>query len=97
MSGLPPLRAYDPHDPRRIGADVDARNLRVIGLERALATLGTAHQLGLVLSYRDRQGNVSAALDSQCKPLRTSWQPPAADWLMCWTDATYSELLLVGL
>ncbi|WP_348262458.1 hypothetical protein P8935_22000 [Telmatobacter sp. DSM 110680] len=39
----------------------DARNVRVIVFEKALATLDTAHQPALLLTYRDRQGHTATA------------------------------------
>jgi DNA-directed RNA polymerase specialized sigma24 family protein len=47
------------------------RNARVIDFEKALDTLDTAHQLALLLTYRDRQGHAATAAAIGCS-VRTS-------------------------
>jgi DNA-directed RNA polymerase specialized sigma24 family protein len=56
--------------------DADARNVRVIDFERALATLDTAHQHALVLTYRDRVGHAATALGCSVRTL--AYMLPAA-------------------
>ena len=57
--------------------DADARNVRVIDFEKALATLDTAHQYALVLTYRDRQGHAATAAIG-CSVRTLAYMLPAA-------------------
>jgi hypothetical protein len=56
--------------------DADARNVRVIDFEKALATLDTTHQLALLMTYRDRQGHAATALGCSIRTL--AYMLPAA-------------------
>ena len=58
--------------------DADARNVRVIDFERALATLDTAHQYALVLTYRDRVGHAATAATLGCSIRTLQYMLPAA-------------------
>jgi DNA-directed RNA polymerase specialized sigma24 family protein len=58
--------------------DADARNVRVIDFEKALATLDTAHQLVLLLTYRDRQGHAATAAALGCSVRTVAYILPAA-------------------
>jgi hypothetical protein len=65
----------------RRATEADARNVRVIDFEKALATLDPAHQYALILTYRDRAGHAATpqpwAAASRHSPACSS--PPAAD------------------
>ena len=78
--------------------DADARNVRVIDFEKALATLDTAHQYALVLTYRDRVGHAATAAAIGCS-IRghspTCCQQPAADSPMCSTAATSYDAAII--
>ena len=60
-----PKRCVQNDTPSEVLAAVGPRllggNVRVIDFEKALATLDTAHQLALILSYRDRAGHGATA------------------------------------
>ena len=58
--------------------DADARNVRVIDFEKALATLDTAHQLALLLTYRDRAGHAATAAALGCSVRTVAYILPAA-------------------
>jgi len=58
--------------------DADARNVRVIDFERALATLDTAHQLALVMTYRDRVGHAATAAALGCSVRTVAYILPGA-------------------
>ena len=58
--------------------DADARNVRVIDFEKALATLDTAHQYALVLIYRDRVGHAATAAAIGCSIRTLAYMLPAA-------------------
>jgi DNA-directed RNA polymerase specialized sigma24 family protein len=58
--------------------DADARNVRVIDFEKALATLDTAHQYALILTYRDRAGHAATAAAIGCSVRTLAYMLPAA-------------------
>jgi DNA-directed RNA polymerase specialized sigma24 family protein len=58
--------------------DADARNVRVIDFEKALATLDTTHQLALILTYRDRAGHAATAAALGCSIRTLAYMLPAA-------------------
>jgi DNA-directed RNA polymerase specialized sigma24 family protein len=58
--------------------DADARNVRVIDFEMALATLDTTHQMALVLTYRDRVGHQATAAAIGCSVRTLAYMLPAA-------------------
>jgi len=58
--------------------EADARNVRVIDFEKAFATLDTAHQYALVLTYRDRQGHAATAAAIGCSIRTLAYMLPAA-------------------
>jgi DNA-directed RNA polymerase specialized sigma24 family protein len=59
-------------------SEADARNVRVIDFEKALATLDPAHQLALLLTYRDRQGHAATAAALGCSVRTVYYLLPAA-------------------
>jgi DNA-directed RNA polymerase specialized sigma24 family protein len=59
-------------------SEADARNVRVIDFEKALATLDTAHQFALVLTYRDRAGHAATAAALGCSIRTLAYMLPAA-------------------
>ncbi len=58
--------------------DADARNVRVIDFEKALATLDTTHQLALLMTYRDRAGHAATAAALGCSIRTLAYMLPAA-------------------
>jgi hypothetical protein len=72
---LPPLRSGR---ARRVPATLHALCCprRMIDFEQALATLDTAHQLALILTYRDRQGHAATA--AGCIVRTLAYMLPAA-------------------
>ncbi len=58
--------------------DADARNVRVIDFEKALATLDAAHQYALVLTYRDRVGHAATAAAIGCSIRTLAYMVPDA-------------------
>jgi DNA-directed RNA polymerase specialized sigma24 family protein len=58
--------------------DADARNVRVIDFENALATLDTTHQLALLMTYRDRAGHAATAAAIGCSIRTLAYMLPAA-------------------
>ena len=75
--------------------DADARNVRVIDFEKALATLDAAHQYALVLTYRDRVGNAATAAAIGCSIRTLAYMLPDARRRLAdaLTAATFCDLL----
>jgi DNA-directed RNA polymerase specialized sigma24 family protein len=69
---------YNPPTQKRRETDADTRNVRVIDFEKALATLDTAHQLALILTYRDRAGHAATAAVLGCSIRTIADMLPAA-------------------
>jgi DNA-directed RNA polymerase specialized sigma24 family protein len=69
---------YNPPTQKRRETDADARNVRVIDFEKALATLDTAHQLALILTYRGRAGHAATAAALGCSIRTLAYMLPAA-------------------
>jgi DNA-directed RNA polymerase specialized sigma24 family protein len=62
----------------RRATEADARNVRVIDFEKALATLDPAHQYALILTYRDRAGHAATAAALGCSVRTLAYMLPAA-------------------
>jgi DNA-directed RNA polymerase specialized sigma24 family protein len=62
----------------RRAREADSRIVRVLSFEQALQHLDPAHQMALILTYRDRQGHAATAAALGCSVRTPAYMLPAA-------------------